>query len=71
MSKPAPNWALIRGVTRIVHNAPGGSLHRAELAERTGLPPRSPALREALMIAYRNREIDFCRQYVVKPGGTR
>jgi hypothetical protein len=67
VSKPAPDWALIRQVVRIVHAAPGGGLHRAELAEKVGLQPASPALREALMVAYRNRKIDFCRQYVVNP----
>jgi hypothetical protein len=61
-----PDWLLIRQVVRIVHNAPGGGLHRAELAEKVGLPPDSPALRQALMIAYRNHKISFCRQYVVK-----
>jgi hypothetical protein len=62
-----PDWLLIRQVVRIVHNAPGGGLHRAELAEQLGLPAASPVLREALMIAYRRKQIDFCRQYVVKP----
>jgi hypothetical protein len=66
-SRLPPDWPLIRQVVRTVHNAPGGGLHRAELAEQLGLPPASPVLREALMIAYRNRKIDFCRQYVVKP----
>jgi hypothetical protein len=65
--KTAPDWALIRTITRIVHSAPGGGLHRDELAERLHLPARGPVLTEALMIAYRNRKIDFCRQYVVKP----
>ena len=67
MTRLPPDWPLVRRVVRIVHTAPGVGLHREELAERVGLQPASPVLLEALMIAYRNRKIDFCRQYVVKP----
>jgi hypothetical protein len=62
-----PDWLLIRQITRIVHQAPGGGLHREELAETVGLDTGSPLLREALMIAYKQRQIDFIRQYAVKP----
>jgi hypothetical protein len=65
--QPGPDWPLIQRLVRIVHTAPGGGLHREELAEKLGIPARGPSMREALMIAYRNRKIDFCRQYVVKP----
>ena len=67
MSRQPPDWLLIRQIARTVRNAPGGGLHRTELAAHVGLAPHSPLLREALMIAYRNHKIDFCRQYVVKP----
>jgi hypothetical protein len=63
-----PDWRLINQITRIVHKAPGGGLHRQELAGKLGLPAEGPSMREALGIAYRRRQIDFCRQYVVKPG---
>jgi hypothetical protein len=66
MTREPPDWSLINRIVRIVHSAPGGGLHRAELAEKIGLPPESPALRQALMIAYRRHQIDFVRQYVVK-----
>jgi hypothetical protein len=63
----APDWALLQRLVRIVHNDPCGGLHRAELAEKLGLPEHHPSLRKALMVAYRQRRVDFCRQYVVKP----
>jgi hypothetical protein len=66
MTGQPPDWALIRRLVRIVHNDPCGGLHREELAEKLGLPARAPELTTALMIAYRNRKISFCRQYVVK-----
>jgi hypothetical protein len=65
----ATSGLLINRIARIVHNAPGGGLHRLELADMLGLPARGPSMREALGIAYRRHRIDFCRQYVVKPGG--
>ena len=65
MTREPPDWLLIRQITRIVHNAPGGGLHRLELAELLHMPGRGPSMREALGIAYRHRKIDFCRQYVV------
>jgi hypothetical protein len=62
-----PDWTLLRRLVRIVHNDPCGGLHRGELAEKLGLATHDPSLRKALMVAYRQRRIDFCRQYVVKP----
>jgi hypothetical protein len=67
MSRLPPDWPLIRRVVRIVHTAPGGGLHRDHLAEMVQLPPRGRSLSDALGIAYRNKKIDFCGQYVVKP----
>jgi helix-turn-helix protein len=63
-----PDWTLIQRLVRIVHNDPCGGLHRGELAEKLGMPAHGEALTTALMIAYRKKQIDFCRQYVVKPG---
>jgi hypothetical protein len=62
-----PDWTLLRRLVRIVHNDPCGGLHRGELADKLGLAEHDPSLRKALMVAYRQRRIDFCRQYVVKP----
>lgn len=67
VTRQPPDWLLIRQITRIVHNAPAGGLHRLELAEILHMPPSSACLREALMIAYKQKQIDFVRQYVVKP----
>jgi hypothetical protein len=66
MTTLAPDWLLINEITRIVHSAPGGGLHRADLAARLRLPASSKCLRDALIIAYSTKRIDFCRQYVVK-----
>jgi hypothetical protein len=66
MSSP-PAWPLIRQIIRIVTAAPGGGLHRADLAGLVHLPPYGEAFKTALMIAYRKNEIDFCGQYVVRP----
>jgi hypothetical protein len=62
-----PDWLLIRRVVRIVHADPCGGVHRERLAEMLQLPARSPVLGDALGIAYRNKKIDFCGQYVVMP----
>jgi len=62
-----PDWPLIRRVVRIVHADPCGGIHREDLAAKLHMPPRGRSLTDALMIAYRNKKIDFCRQYVVKP----
>jgi hypothetical protein len=62
-----PDWPLIRHIVRIVHTDPCGGIHREELAGRLHLPPRGRVLGDALGIAYRNRKIDFCLQYVVRP----
>jgi hypothetical protein len=62
-----PDWSLIRAITRAVAAAPGGGIHRDTLAAHFQLPPHGPAMRDALGVAYRRRQIDFCRQYVVRP----
>jgi hypothetical protein len=62
-----PDWPLIREIVRIVHADPCGGLHREDLAEKLQLPPRGRALTDALMVAYANKRIGFCREYVVKP----
>ena len=67
MSRHPPDWTLIRARTRTVNNTPGGGLHRGELAEKLRMPAHGPLMHQALMIAYRRKLIDFCRQYVVKP----
>jgi hypothetical protein len=67
VSRFRPTWPLIRQVVRIVHADPYGGAHRERLAEMLQLPARRRALSDALVIAYRNKKIDFCRQYVVKP----
>ena len=65
--RPEPDWPLVRQIIRTVRAAPGGGLHRAELAEICHLPPYGEAFRTALMIAYkRGRGIDFCGRYVVR-----
>lgn len=64
------DWPVIKRITMIVRAAPGGGLHRDELAER--LQPLDYAtFTESLMIAYRLKRIDFCRQYVVRPATER
>jgi hypothetical protein len=62
-----PDWPLIRQIIRIVHEAPGG-LHRADLAAALSLPPYGESMQTALAVAWKQRKIDFCGQYVVKPG---
>jgi hypothetical protein len=71
VSRLPPDWSLIREVIRQVHAAPGGGLHRRELAGFFRLPPYGESMRDALGIAYRHRKIDFCGQYVVRPRGPR
>jgi hypothetical protein len=63
----APDWPLIRRLVRIVHTDPCGGIHREALAEQLHLPARGRVLGDALAIAYRRKQIDFCQQYVVKP----
>ena len=65
MSGQPPPWPLVRQIIRIVTAAPGGGLHRADLADRLGLPAYGEAFKAALMIAYKRGEIDFCGQYAV------
>jgi hypothetical protein len=67
VSSLPPDWSLIRQLVRIVHNDPCGGLHRDALAEMLHLPAHGQPMRDALGIAYRNKKIGFCRQYVVKP----
>jgi hypothetical protein len=67
MSSMPPDWPLIREIVRIVHNDPCGGIHREELAGRLHLPAHGRCLGDALGIAYRNKKIDFCGQYAVKP----
>ncbi len=67
MSSLPPDWPLIRYIIRTVHADPCGGIHRQALADKTGLPARGRSMRDALGIAYRNKKIDFCGQYVVKP----
>ena len=61
----SPPWPLIRQIIRIVTAAPGGGLHRADLAGLVHLPPYGEAFKTALMIAYR-KEIGraSCRERV-------
>jgi len=61
-----PDWPLIRQIIRIVIER--GGLHRAELAGMLGLPPYGEPVQTALAIAWKQRKIDFCGQYVVAPG---
>jgi DNA-binding MarR family transcriptional regulator len=61
-----PDWSLYRQIIRIVHADPRGGLHRDELAEKCGVPPRGKAIGQALAITYRRGHIDYCGQYVVK-----
>ena len=60
-----PDWLLIRRIIRIVTAAPGGGLHRADVADLLCLSPFGEAFKTALMIAYKRGRIDFCRQFVV------
>jgi hypothetical protein len=62
-----PDWSLIREITRVVHSAPCGGIHREDLAAKFCLPAHGPAMRSALGIAYRRKGIDYCPDYVVKP----
>lgn len=67
MTRLPPDWSLIREIVRTIHAAPGGYMHRAELAERFHLPARGTCMKDALGIAWRHKKIDFCGQYVVRP----
>jgi hypothetical protein len=63
---PQPvDWFLVRRICRIVASAPGGGLHRDELASRSGAYGADFGL--ALMVAYSRKKVDFCGRYVVKP----
>ena len=67
MSRLPPDWLLIRQIVRIVHTDPCGGISREALAEMLHLPACGRVLADALGVAYRNKKIDFCGQYVVKP----
>ena len=67
MSSLPPDWPLIREIVRIVCADPCGGIHREALAGKLHLPARGRSVSDALGIAYRNKKIDFCGQYVVKP----
>jgi hypothetical protein len=67
VSSLPPDWPLIRRLVRIVTSDPCGGIHREELAGKLRVPARGRSMRDALGIAYRRRQIDFCGQYVVKP----
>jgi len=67
MTSRAPDWSLIDGIVREVRAAPGAGLHRESLAERFRLPPYGDCMREALLVAWGQKRIDFCGQYVVVP----
>ncbi len=62
-----PDWPLVRQIIRAVHAAPGGGMHRTELADLVHVPSYGEAFRTALMIAYKHgKGIDFCSRYVVR-----
>ena len=67
MSRQQPDWPLIKRITRIVHNAPGGGLHRGELAALVDLPAYGDQFKTALGIACRLKRVDCIREYVVAP----
>jgi hypothetical protein len=58
--KPRPDWPLVRIITRAVAAAPGGGLHRAELAGSLRLSAYRDPFKTALMIAYKRGQVDFC-----------
>ena len=67
-----PPGPLITRIARIVSGAPGGGIHRYDLAERCGLTDSSKAFTSALLAAYGRRLVDFCGwQYVVAPASSR
>lgn len=61
------DWTLIDRLVKLVNSAPGGGLHRLELGTMPGVPDHGSHIRDALMIAYSRKRIDFCGQYVVRP----
>jgi hypothetical protein len=68
VSRHPPDWGLIREIVRVVSADPCGGIHRAELAERFSLAAYGSCMKDALGVAWRHRKIDFCGQYIVKPG---
>jgi hypothetical protein len=67
VSRLPPDWSLIKELVRVVYAAPGGYMHREDLAARFCLPAYGESMRHALGIAWRHKRIDFCQQYVVRP----
>jgi hypothetical protein len=67
VSRLPPDWPLIKEIIRQVRSAPGGGLHRAELAGTLHQRAYGESMHDALMVAYKLRKIDFCRHYVVRP----
>lgn len=62
---------LLTRIARIVAGAPGGGLHRYELAKRLGITDAHPAFTPALMACYGRRMIDFCGwEHVVAPASS-
>jgi hypothetical protein len=60
------DWSLIRRLVRIVNADPCGGIHRDALAEKLHMPPDSKAFGQALAIATRRGQIDWCGRYAVK-----
>jgi hypothetical protein len=72
----SPPGPLPARIARTVAAAPGGGLHRYELAQRVGLADSDRVFTRALLACYGRRLVDFCGwQWVVAPasskGGTR
>jgi hypothetical protein len=67
VSRQRPDWVLVKRIVRYVHSAPGGGLHRTELAERAGVPASGELFRHSLLVAYQYKRIDFCGQHVTAP----
>jgi hypothetical protein len=67
VSRRDPDWVLIRRLVRITVSAPGGGLHRAELADRASIAAWSDVFKHSLMVAYSRHLIDFCGQYAAAP----
>lgn len=66
MTRELPDWSLIKEIIRRVEADPCGAMHRADLAAVFGLPPYGECMKQAIGIAWRNRKIDCCRDYVVR-----
>jgi hypothetical protein len=62
-----PDWMLIKRIIRYVDSAPGGGMHRRDLADRLGMRAWGPDTRDALLVAWSQKRVDFCGDYVVRP----